>query len=254
MLVIALGCASARPIESVVKPVDGGREKKDATIDDLLRLLDSRYEEINAIKALINIDIDSNPPVALKSFEGELIYARPRNLRIRGFDPLFPRPIFDFIARGEDFQFRSGKNGRILEGNINEFISTSSIEGPIKFTDLLDVVGAVSSPFIDQSLITVLEKNDEFFILYTIVMHGERGKLDKKLWIDRVERQIRREEIFDISGSKRMIISFDDYRSIEGVDRPYRISAEREGLKINLHIREIKINPKLEQEDFNLKG
>lgn len=254
ILIIAFGCASAKPIEGVVKPADRGREKKDATIDDLLRLLDSRYDEIDAIKALINIEVDSIPPVALKSFDGELTYGRPRNLRIRGFDPLFPRPIFDFIARGEDFQFRSGKNGRILEGNINEFISTSSIEGPIKFTDLLDVIGAVGTPFIDPSLVTVLEKNDEFFILYTIVMHGERGKLEKKIWIDRIDSQIRKEEIFDITGSKRMIISFDDYRSIEGIIRPYLISAEREGLKINLRIREIKINPKLDLEDFNLKG
>lgn len=254
MLVITSGCASTRQIDGVVNQIDGGREKKDASIDELLRLLDSRYEEIDTIKALINIEVDSNPPVPLRSIDGEIIYARPRDLRIRGFEPIFPRPIFDFIARGEDFQLRSGKDGRIFEGNVNELLSTSSIEGPIKFIDLLDVMGAVGAPYIDPSLITVLEKTDDYFILYVIVMHGGKGKLDKKIWIDRIYSQVRKEEIFDLSGSKRMIISFDDYRSIGGIDRPYSISAEREGLKINLRFREIKINPQLDLEDFNLKG
>lgn len=253
MLVITTGCVTARQIDGGVKSVDSGREKKDASIDELLKLLESKYQEIDTIKALVNIQIDSNPPIPLKSLEGELIYARPSDLRIKGFDPFFPRPIFDFIARGEDFQFRSGKDGRILEGNINELLSTSIIEGPIKFTDLLDVMGAVGTPFIDPSLITVLEKNDDYFILYIIVMHGGKGKLDKKIWIDRVDRQVKKEEIFDLSGSKRMIISFDDYRSIEGVDRPYSISAERDSIKISLRFREIKINPQLDLEDFNLK-
>lgn len=254
MLVIASGCASARKIEGSVNAGNGGGEKKDASIEELLRLLDLRYEEINTIKALVSIEVDSIPPVPLRSFDGEVVYSKPRDLRIRGFGPVFLRPIFDFVARGEDFQFQTLNDGKIFEGNLNELLSTGSIEGPIKFADLLDVLGAVGTPFIDPSLVTALEKTDEFYIIYVIVMHGGKGKLDKKIWIDRVDHQVKKEEVFDLSGLRRMVLSFGDYRPTGGIIRPYKISAEREGLKINLRFREIRMNPQLEPVDFNLKG
>ncbi|MEK7307015.1 MAG: hypothetical protein AAB014_05200, partial [Nitrospirota bacterium] len=46
MLVIASGCASATKGVWSVNAGNGGGEKKDASIEELLRLLDSRYEEI----------------------------------------------------------------------------------------------------------------------------------------------------------------------------------------------------------------
>jgi len=167
---------------------------------------------------------------------------------------VFPRPIFDFIAKGEDFQSQLLNNEKIVEWNLNELLSPGSIEGPIKFSDLLDVLGAVGTAFIDTSLVTDLEKTGEYFIIYVIVMHGGKGKLDKKIWIDRVDLQVKKEEVFDLEGLRRMVLSFGDYRPTGGIIRPYRISAEREGLKINLQFREIRVNPQLEPVDFNLKG
>lgn len=254
MLVIASGCASTTKGVWSVNSGNGGGEKKDASIEELLRILDSRYEEISTIKALVSIEVDSIPPVPLRSFDGEVIYSKPRDIRIRGFGPVFPRPIFDFIAKGEDFQFQALNDGKIFEGNLNELLSTGSIEGPIKFSDLLDVLGAVGTPFIDPSLVTALEKTDEYFIIYVIVMHGGKGKLDKKIWIDRVDLQVKKEEVFDLSGLRRMVLSFGDYRPTGEIMRPYKISAEREGLKIILRFREIMMNPQLAPVDFNLKG
>jgi outer membrane lipoprotein-sorting protein len=224
---------------------------KEATLEQLIDLLDLRYRDIRTLRALVEVEAES--PKGKSSFYGILLFQRPDQLRLQGSDP-FGRTVFDLIAEGEESRIYLPREDRFLseESDSLPFLSKGG-ESILGVHDLLEVLGASGGAYLDPALIPALEKKDDFYILYLFFLGDSRAVLFKKLWLERKYFRLTKEEIFDSAGERRLIISFDDYQKVEDRWRPLKVKAEAaKDYHLVLNYSEIQVNPLLKAEDFSL--
>lgn len=222
----------------------------EASLEELVELLGSRYRAMNTLKALVKVEVKTSEGQG--TFPGILLFQRPDHLRLQGFDPL-GRSVFDLVARGEEVRVYLPGEDRILTEEIDTFPFMGDGKALLKLTDLLEVLGASGGIYLDPTMIPALEKDQMFYVLYLFFVQDSRAALLKKLWLERVHFRLVREEIFDPGGQRRMTIFFDQYQKIEDQWRPFRVRAETQGAyELSLDYSEMKVNPLLQANDFFL--
>jgi hypothetical protein len=233
-------------------PVTEAGRLEEADLEDLVKLLESRYRDIDALKALVRVE--AKTPDGKNAFHGILLFKRPDHLRLQGLD-LLGRTLFDLTARGEEVRIQLPGEDRVLSEEIDSYPIFGQGQASVKLADLLEVLGASGGVFLDPTMIPALEKNQTEYILYLFFMEEFRAVLLKKLWLERAHFRLVREEIFDPDGQRRMTIFFDDYQKIMGHWRPFKVRAETGGVyELRLDYSEIKVNPPLGVDDFSMAG
>ncbi len=231
-------------------PVTETEQMRDADLEDLVKLLESRYRDIDTLKALVKVE--AKTPEERNAFDGILFFKRPDRLRLQGFD-LLGRTVFNLIAQGEEVRIHLPGEDRVLSEEIDSYPFFGRGKTPVKLTDMLEVLGASGGIFLDPAVIPALEKDQTVYILYLFYMEGSRAVLIKKLWLERVHFRLVREEIFNPDGQRRMTIFFDDYQKIADHWRPFKVRAEIQGAyEFSLDYSEIKVNPPLGADDFSM--
>jgi len=231
-------------------PVTEIEKLSEANLEDLVQLLESRYQDINALKALVKVEVKT--PEGKSAFQGILLFKRPDHLRLQGLDFL-GRTMFDLIAKGEEIRLHLPGEDRVLSEEVDSYPFFGEGKIPVKLTDFLEVLGASGGIYLDPTVIPALEKDQTAYILYLFYMQESRAVLLKKLWLERVHFQLVREEMFDPDGQRRMTIFFDHYQKIADHWRPFKIKAETQGTyEFSLDYSEIKVNPSLGAEDFSM--
>jgi hypothetical protein len=231
-------------------PVAETEKPKEANLEDLVKLLESRYRDIDTLKALVKVE--ARTPEGKNTFHGILLFKRPDHLRLQGFDFL-GRTLFDLIARGEEVRIHLPGEDRVLSEEIDSYPFFGEGKTSVRLTDLLEVLGASGGIYLDPTAIPALEKDQTAYILYLFYMQEPRAVLLKKLWLERSHFRLVREEIFDPDGQRRMTIFFDRYQKIVDHWRPFKVRAETQGVyELSLDYSEIKINPPLGVEDFSM--
>ncbi len=245
LLVLCLaGCIAKRV------PVTETERLGEANLEDLVKLLESRYRDINTLKALVKVE--AKTPEGKNAFHGILLFKRPDHLRLQGLDFL-GRTMFDLIARGEEVRIHLPGENRVLAEEIDPYPFFGEGKPPVKLTDFLEVLGASGGIDLDPTVIPALEKDQTAYILYLFYVQESRAVLLKKLWLERTHFRLVREEIFDPDGQRRMTIFFDNYQKIVDHWRPFKVRAETQGsYELSLDYTEIKVNPSLGAEDFSM--
>ena len=240
------GCSAKRVSAPVVEAGLAG----EASLEELIELMDRRYQELTTLKALLRVE--AKMPSGNGAFYGILLFRRPDQLRLKGLD-LLGRPVFDLLTRGEEVQIYLPREDRTLTEGIESFPFFGERDALLKLSDLLEVLGASGGAYLDPALIPALEKGKSVYILYLFFLQDSRAILYKKLWLERIHFRLVREEIFDTAGQRRLTIYFDDYQKIEDQWRPLKVRAEtREDYQMSLDYSEVKLNPLLGAEDFSL--
>jgi outer membrane lipoprotein-sorting protein len=249
LLILSLsGCSTKRVSAPVVEVGPAG----DASLEELLELMDRRYQDLTTLKALLRVE--AKMPSGKGAFYGILLFRRPDQLRLQGLD-LLGRPVFDLLTRGEEVQIYLPREDRTLTEGIESFPFFGEGHALLKLSDLLELLGASGGVYLDPALISALEKDKSVYILYLFLLQDSRAILYKKLWLERIHFRLIKEEIFDPEGQRRLAIFFDDYQKIEGQWRPLRVRAEtQENYQMNLEYSEVKLNPQLGAVDFSLRA
>ena len=247
-LVLFLGGCSVKhggaPVQEVGFPGE-------ADLEDVMDLLDRRYREISALKALVKVRAET--PQGKGTFHGILLLQKPDQLRFQGLDPL-GRAVFDLVAMDEQVQIYLPRENRVLTEGIDRLPFLGQDQALLKVDDLLEVLGASGGAYLDPELIPALEKDPSFYILYLFYLKESQAVLFKKLWLERIHFRLVKEEVFDPEGQKRITIFFEDYKKVQDQWRPLRIRAQtQDSQQLSLDYSEIQLNPQLEIKDFTFR-
>lgn len=213
---------------------------REVTIEELLLLYESRAHAIKTLEVLLTVRMEVSS--VIHSFKGVLRFEEPRRVRLQGFD-LLGRTVLDFLSVGEDFHLSLPQEGKVLSGEVQEF-----------FPDLMMVLlGPFGGLILDPAEVAALEKREEEYLLYVLLIDGARARIHRRLWIERRGFLVTKEELFDSSGSIRSVIRYEDFRLMGGDLRPFKIEAEvGNSTRLLALIHEVHLNPTLSPEDFRV--
>ncbi|MFZ5876197.1 MAG: hypothetical protein ACOYXU_07280 [Nitrospirota bacterium] len=233
-LTLIAGCAAHRhAAERDALP------KRDATLEELQQLLAERGGG-GGYRALVTFEVSRGNRSG--SVKGTVRFTPPRTLDIRGLDPL-GRDLFALRAEGESVTLLRADGAPALE-------STDAIEsalgpwmGSLRVSDVLRVTGSGQGPFVDPLDLLALERGEDVYTLYVLMLDDGRARLDRKIRFERTRFLPVSEEWFDPNGSSRLRVEFDRYREVAGRWRPFLVSATNGAGSLRIAFHEIAAEP-----------
>ncbi len=230
MAALLAGCGAHRPALS-----DEGLPRRNVTLEELERLFTERAR-VESYRALVTLGVQSGSRAV--SVRGTVTFTEPRTFVVRAIDPL-GRDLFEFSADGEDMRLER-------PGHPEPVVGVEAIEaglapwlGPIALTDVLRVLGASHGVHIDPLDTVALERGDDRYTLYFLVLDDGRARFDRKVLLERTRFLPVSEEWFDAQGSGRVRVRFDRYVRVGDGWRPLSITASSEAGTLQIEFQEI---------------
>jgi len=251
MLLSSYNCSFRGPLlRPEVEPID----YKEASLQELIIMLNERAKMIDTLKASLDIDFR---PVSVKNFrscKGRLWLDKPDKIRLKGYRSLLPT-FFLLVSDGISYWLSIPSKKRVYLGQVNEEAESETLSQEEMY---LTPSHIIESLFLDEielnnSRKAFLDILPKMYIM-NIIEIDTKGDIfsKKKIWIDRKDFTIYQHQFFDQEGRLISEVSFRNYKEVSGTKLPGLIYIERpwEGINIRLLFGNITLNAAIDQEAF----
>jgi len=246
---------------------------QNSTRDALVARVNEEASKIHTMNATVDIDASTGGSKKGKITEyeeirGYLLAEKPNYLRMIGLMPIVRNKAFDMVSDGNEFKLWIPPKNRFIVGhNAIDKPSASPLENlrPQHINDAL-----LLHEIDPQNEIAVLEGSNEIipdpktkkdveepnYILDVIRHDAQSGEwfLARKIYFSRRNLMPYRQVVYDRNGYVATDASYDDFRSVDGIQFPYliRIWRPQEEYTITLHLLKIELNKPMTPDQFAL--
>ena len=245
------GCQSGIPDPTSALPL------RHVSVQELVTLLNQRSEHIRGLRALLQLQARGNIIPIRRSMSMSLSYIRPALIRLRAFDPL-GRTVFDLTSNSMRFRAHLPTHNRVVTGTRTAPAIDTHPEAPSTRTRMLHLITAISEavlamPIDDTSHLTLHEDGSLYRIAIPSDTHSTQPA--RHLWVERINLDVVKEDVFNDRGNLILTITFDDYRFL-GPDRnvPYPFLVAIHDVEANSHytltFQEVILNPDVSPNEF----
>ena len=269
VLLTLTGCVSHTRV--VAKPVRIG-VVEEASLDQLINLINTRYEAVKTLTATVSIQASVNAGrdevKDYTSFRGYILIRQPGMLRVLGLVPVVQTHMFDMASDGTTFKlFIPPRNKAITGSDLVVHPSPNALENmrPELFTNALLVHSIDPDALVYRTSDTRYETNprtkqmiEEPNYNIVIVRRGDkanRGIPDRVIHIDRSDLTPYQQDTYNNQGVIETQVSYGAYQDFGGIRFPslIRISRPLDKYEITLTIEKLTENQPLTDDQFELK-
>jgi outer membrane lipoprotein-sorting protein len=234
----------------------------EASAADLVTRLNSRSEAIRTLTAKVDLEptagsIYSGVIKEYHDVKGFILIEKPAMIRMIGQAPVVRTDIFDMVADREGFRLYIPTKRKFYVGkNASRRPAKNSLEN-MRPKHILD---ALLLPPIDASREKYLGEEAEeggrrYYVVTVLEGKGERElTLKRKVWFDRSNLEISRQQIYGLRGSYVEDIQYAHYQDFQGIRYPTRIQVTRpvEDYRLSITIEQATFNQPIAPEKFEL--
>lgn len=189
---------------------------RQATAGELTALLAEREAAIHTMKGLFSAKITGGILPIGQRVEGTVFYQRPNALRLRGFNALGGE-LFEFVQLNDEYKLRLPSMGREVNGRSSEPEKMGQLARPFQLS-VWAMSGVLGTGAIAPHERVVLTEDDDRYRLD--VFEGASNNGDgssipvRRIWFDRRNLQVVREERLSAQGDVEATLQFDDFRPV----------------------------------------
>lgn len=195
-------------------PVRSPRPDVALAPETVLSTLREREANLETLKGLFQVDVQTSALSFLSRVRGTLVYQRPQSIRITGIT-LLGGAVFDFVARGGTYVLRVPWQPNVLVGRVDDLTGLGEWRSPIQLSlgALQVLLGNV--PMIADSEVRL---EDESY-RYTIPLSRGTSLLDfadgvQHVWVDRYSAQIRAIDYLTADERTQLAFTASDFRAV----------------------------------------
>lgn len=245
---------------------------KDATLEQLVGIINDNAEKLKTLKATVDIDssvfeerknrVKDNPQVA-----GLILLRKPEMLRMRIYVPVIHNVMADMVSNGRNFELASPIKSKFYVGSNLQPVKPSPqpLENlrPQHISDAL-----LLKPIQEGKEIAVLENTTEVVkdpkthkdveqMAYTLVVIDNDSTgyyLSRKTVFSRTDLLPHEQSIYDRQGRLVTFVRYENFTDYSGISLPAIVSIQRpiEGYGITISMVKVDVNVPLTDEQFVL--
>jgi outer membrane lipoprotein-sorting protein len=189
---------------------------RQATADELTALLAEREAAIHTMKGLFSAKITGGILPIGQRVEGTVFYQRPNALRLRGFNALGGE-LFEFVQLNDEYRLRLPSMGREVNGRSSEPEKMGQLARPFQLS-VWAMSGILGTGAIAPHERVVLTEDDDRYRLDVFEESANNGDVApipvRRIWFDRRNLQVVREERVSAQGDVEATLQFDDFRPV----------------------------------------
>lgn len=266
LLVLLLFTSSCAVKTTVRVPVSAKvLAAKTATLDELLSSLARYSERITALTSgtlkasYTSGKVESGKLQAYRSAPGYILLKRPDSIRLNIQNPVTKTSLFELTSVGDPFSIWYPRENKLFLGKNS--MKDIEIEGHADLTlRPLHVFEAILPQKIDLSepgtYLSMEEARDATTRYYVLcLLKGDAGRVlhpRRKLWIDRSDLAVARQELYDGSGRIESDISYSRLTAVGDFMLPLSVKIDRpvDGYSLDMEFKDWRVNPQLPQNAF----
>ncbi len=189
---------------------------RQATAGQLTALLAEREAAIHTMKGLFSAKITGGMLPIGQRIEGTVFYRRPDALRLRGFNALGGE-LFEFVRLNDEYRLRLPSMGREVDGRSSEPEKIGQLARPFQLS-VWAMSGILGTGSIAPHERVVLTEDDDRYRLDVFKGSSNNGDASpiplRRIWFDRSNLQVVREERVSAQGNVEATLQFDDFRLV----------------------------------------
>ena len=245
---------------------------KEATLEQLVGIINSNAEKLKTVKATVDIDssvfeekknrVKDNPQVA-----GVILVRKPEMLRMRIYVPVIHNVMADMVSNGKNFELASPIKSKFYVGSNQQPVKPSP--QPLENLRPQHIFDALLlKPIQEDKEIAILENTTEVVkdpkthkdveqMAYTVdvIDSDSTGHyLSRKTVFSRTDLLPHEQYIFDRQGRLVTFVRYENFTDYSGISLPTIVSIQRpiEGYGITISMVKLDVNVPLTDEQFVL--
>jgi outer membrane lipoprotein-sorting protein len=247
-----------------VKEFERPKSAQTATLEELLNRINAEAEVIQSFQAKVRFDLRSGSLASgeLKNYheiKGFLLYRSPDHLRMIGQIPSFGLNALDMVSDGREFRVSFAPYKKFIIGNaLDQPRSKKPLEN-LRPEHILQAIRPVTvaqtrdGPLLFRE--EVSEGRENYYVIYQVTRSDSgSATLRRKVWIDRFDLRIARQQLYSEDGVLESDTHYEKYSQWGNVWYPSGIDLlrPREDYGLAIRIEEMKINLPLDDSKFEL--
>jgi hypothetical protein len=231
-----------------------------------LRELTSRIEQFGAIQTLradvqLQLSFLEQDEESIKEFSnvsGFILIQRPGAIRVRAQVPVVRSTALDMASSGATFQVHVPSRDRFLVGDTALSAPSPKRLDNVRPQHILEAL-LIAPPEANQekpALENVIEGNEAFHVVDLIAPGTEDGtlRLTRKIWFDRTNLSITRQQIFDDKGNVVTNAWYREWADEGGIPFPHYVFISRplDGYDLQVRILKVTLNDAVPENAFEL--
>jgi outer membrane lipoprotein-sorting protein len=245
-------------------------QAKTAGFDKLLALVNVYADRISSLSSstmkatYTSGKLENGVLQTYRSAPGYVLLRQPDKIRINIQNPITKTSIAEMLSVGNDFQAWVPSKNKLYFGknNVIEFVAEGQGESasftirPVHIYDAIVPAKLVAGML--GRWVAVEEEQDTTAKYYVLTSYREIGSERlfplRKIWIDRSNLTIVKQQFYEDEGRLTGIVHYSDIASIDGIGLPLAIKIERpvDGYTLDLTFKTWNLNPDLEDTAFIL--
>jgi outer membrane lipoprotein-sorting protein len=263
LLVLASACAVKTTVRVPVS--EKVLAAKTATLEELLSSLASHNERITSLTSgtlkasYTSGKVDSGKLQAYHSAPGYILLKRPDSILLNIQNPVTKTPLFELVSVGDPFEIWYPRENKLFLGNNS--LKEIEIEGHPDLTlRPMHIIEAILPKRFDSgesgthlSMEEARDAKTRYYVLCLLKdVQGRIVRPLRKLWIDRSDLGVARQEIYDESGRIQSVVSYSRLTAVDGLQLPLSVKIDRplDGYALDMEFRDWHLNPQLPQNAF----
>jgi len=243
-----------------------------ATLAQLVARVADDAGKIKTLNATVDIATETGGPkkgriTEFQEIRGYVLVRKPETLRMIGLFPVLRNTAFDMVSDGDRFKLSIPTKNKFIIGTKEVKENAKPGLENLRPQAIMDAI--LLRPVDEGNEIAVLEQSMEMIVdththrrveqpNYVVLVLRKapdgRWALNRKIYFNRDDLTVRRQELFDQAGNMATAATYDNFTDHEGVSFPNIIKVERpiEEYTITLGVVKLKLNAPLRDDQFEL--
>ncbi len=265
LALVLLGQASCISRKRVVPAAERLLPAQSATRADLIHNLEEKSKQIQTLQATVALDASGGAMktgvlTEYRQTKGFVLVDRPSNIRIKAQAPLALATVFDMVSDGNQYRVSIPLKNKFIIGDTN---APAKDKNPILNLRPHHIVNALFvdiAPYLKNPQIrSILEETTEgrrsFYVFTFVNIASQDAELVEKIWIDRVDLQVTRKQMFAKDGKVETDVEYSQYQTQGNVPFPQVIVIRRpnDDYTLKMTFQTTTVNQKLVADAFTLE-
>ena len=245
-------------------------QAKTATPAELRALVDRLASEVHSIQCTSLVldaqggNLETQTVENYRSAPGYLFVERPKQIRLRVLVPVAKTTLFDMASDGQSFQIWYPRENKFFVGSasIRQVRYEGVEKNPLSKFRPQHLVNALLFEKIsddnadkDYFVYEEMDAQAKYYVIGLVAPRPDRPlALTRRVWIERSELRVVRQQYYEPDGSLTSDISYSNYVPVDGRDYPSTIRLDRPSDKysITLRLQTFKINQPMAPDTFTI--
>jgi outer membrane lipoprotein-sorting protein len=237
---------------------------KSASRSELFQQLEAKSRQIQTLKGTMNIALSGGGPKSgvlteYHETRGVIVVERPSNIRVQVQLPIVSTTVANMVSDGRQYRVWLPLDKQYMIGDVDAPPSSNNTVKdlrPQQFMEglFVDIRPYLGNSEVKQTFEEATEGVRSFYVFTFVNFAGTEARTLEKIWIDRLDLQVSRKQVFGKEGRIEVDAQYTGYQPMNGISFPQNVELQLplQDYTVKMEFQKTTLNESVPEDAFTL--